>query len=62
MNHPINSDGLRRLINLELSRLVPGSREEASRLMHGRVGAYDLEGAVIEAGINSYFATRNITN
>lgn len=62
MNHPINSDGLRRLISLELSRLVPGSREEARRIMHGRVGVYDIDGVTIDAGINSYFATRNIAN
>lgn len=62
MDQPICSDGLRRLINLELSRLVPGSPEEAKRVMRGRIGVYDLSGVVIDAGINSYFATRNISN
>ncbi len=62
MNHPISTDGLRRLVNLELSRLVPGSPEEARRVMHGRIGVYDLDGIVIDAGINNYFATRNVAN
>tara|TARA_R110002096_G_scaffold235402_2_gene425701 strand:+ start:875 stop:1063 length:189 start_codon:yes stop_codon:yes gene_type:complete len=62
MTHPICTDGLRRLINLELSRLVPGSPEEAKRAMRGRVGVYDQESVVIDAGINSYFATRDTAN
>lgn len=62
MDHSVNSEGLRRLIKLELSRLVPGTREEAKQLMRGKIGVYDLDGLAIEAGVNSYFATRNIAN
>ena len=62
MNHPIDSDGLRRLIRLELSRLVPGTREEAQKAMQGRIGAYDYDGTAIEAGVNSYFSTRATCN
>ncbi|MFC3051270.1 hypothetical protein [Kordiimonas pumila] len=62
MSHVIDSDGLRRLVKLELSRLLPGTREEAQRLMRGRVGAYDRDGTIIEAGINSYFSTRATRN
>ena len=62
MDHPIDSDGLRRLITFELTRLLPGTREEAKKAMYGRVGAYDFDGTVIEAGINSYFASRAVCN
>ncbi len=62
MTQPINQDGLLRLVKLELSRLVPNTREEASRAMHGRVGVYDHTGATIEAGINSYFSSRSLPN
>ncbi|MCK0070518.1 hypothetical protein [Kordiimonas laminariae] len=62
MNQLVNHDGLTRLVKLELNRLVPSSREEASRAMYGRVGAYDKSGAAIEAGINSYFSGRKIAN
>jgi len=62
MHTPINSDGLRRLINLELSRLVPCTKAEASRIIKGRIGVYDMDGIIIDAGINRYFATRNIAN
>lgn len=62
MNHPVCTNGLRRLINLELSRLVPSSPEEAKLAMRGRVGVYDQESVIIDAGINSYFSTRNTAN
>ncbi|MBL4836947.1 MAG: hypothetical protein JKY34_05155 [Kordiimonadaceae bacterium] len=56
MNHPINSDGLARLIRLELSRTLPASKAEARRVIHGRMGVYDTSGTTINAGIDSYFA------
>ena len=62
MDHSVNSEGLRRLIKLELSRLVPGTREEAKQLMRSKIGVYDMDGLAIEAGVNSYFAARNIAN
>jgi len=62
MEHPVDSAGLQRLVKLELSRLVPGTPEEARAAMQGRIGVYDFEGTVIEAGVNSYFSSRAIRN
>ncbi len=62
MEQLINHNGLKRLGKLELSRTQPTTREEASRIMYGRVGAYDRSGTAIEAGIDSYFAGEGVVN
>lgn len=62
MYQPIDSAGLRRLVSLELNKLHPSTREEAYRVMSGRMGAYDTNGDAIEAGINAYFADKARTH
>ena len=56
MNETISHEGLKRLVSLELSRLGVSDPVEARRIIQGKVGAYDSDGAAITAGINSYFA------
>lgn len=56
MNESINHEGLKRLVSLELTRLGLSDPVEARRIIEGKVGAYDTDGDVITAGINSYFA------
>lgn len=60
MNDSISHEGLKRLVNLELSRLGLTDPVEATRVMQGKVGAYDTDGRAISAGINCYFS-RNVT-
>jgi len=62
MYQPIDSKGLSRIVSLELSRMHPATREEAQKAMSGRVGAYDLDGTAIKAGIDAYFASRKFLN
>lgn len=50
-----NNEGLHRLVAFELKRLHPASRKEAVEKMKGRMGAYDLQGYVIEKGVDAYF-------
>ena len=56
MTDSINHEGLKRLVNLELSRLGLSDPVEARRILEGKVGAYDTDGTAIAAGINSYFS------
>ncbi len=51
-----NKDGLARLARLELDRLHPASREEAFKILTGRMGAYSGSQEAIASGINAYFA------
>ncbi len=57
MTESINHEGLKRLVNLELSRLDLTDPIEAKRVLEGKIGAYDTDGTAISAGINSYFST-----
>ena len=50
-----NHEGLTRLARLELSRNHPSSREEAYRLLTGRMGAYSGSSDAIACGIKDYF-------
>ena len=43
MNDSISHEGLKRLVNLELSRLGPTDPVEAHRILKGMVGAYDQD-------------------
>ncbi len=56
MHEPIDIKGLSRIVDLELGRLVPGTREEAMKAMKDRIGVYDLQGEAIEAGVDAYFS------
>ena len=58
MNDSINHEGLMRLVDYELSRLNINDPIEARRLIEGKVGAYDTDGAAITAGSNGYFSRR----
>ncbi|MFC4349637.1 hypothetical protein ACFO5Q_17435 [Kordiimonas lipolytica] len=55
MNNTINNEGLHRLVAHELKRMHPTSRQEAYDKMIGRLGVYDRQGDVIEAGVRAYF-------
>ncbi len=56
MNDSINHEGLKRLVDYELTRLDINDPVEARRFIEGKVGAYDIDGATIAAGINGYFS------
>lgn len=56
MTDSINHEGLKRLVDLELSRMDVTDPIEARRIIEGKVGVYDLDGATITAGINGYFS------
>lgn len=56
MNDSINHEGLKRLVDYELSRLDVSDPAEARRIIEGKVGAYDIDGVAIAAGINGYFS------
>lgn len=61
MTDSINHEGLKRLVTLELSRLGVTDPVEARRIIKGKVGAYDLEGVAINAGIKGYFSSLAMT-
>ncbi|MBO6503853.1 MAG: hypothetical protein JJ850_17930 [Kordiimonadaceae bacterium] len=56
MNDSINHEGLKRLVDYELSRLDENDPAEARRILEGKVGAYDVDGSAITAGINGYYS------
>lgn len=56
MNDSINHEGLKRLVDYELSRLDVSDPVEARRIIEDKVGAYDSDGSAITAGINGYFS------
>lgn len=60
MNDSINHEGLTRLVNLELARMGLTDPVEAKRILEGKIGAYDNNGAAIAAGLNRYFARKAI--
>ncbi len=61
MTDSINHEGLARLVHLELDRLGLSDPAEAKKVLQGKVGVYDCDGAAISAGINRYYACKQET-
>jgi hypothetical protein len=58
MIHTVDSEGLQRLVKLELDRMHPSDRKVAREALVGRMGAYDNSHLAIDAGLDTYFEAR----